>query len=210
MRYFDHDTTAGNDDKVMTLRLMQGGAAVDAYWCILEEIYREEIDFVTKKNQAGFVSLAHRLCVDADTLSAWIESMVEIGLLDMSEDGTVSSERARTSIATYKKRKETARENGKRGGRKPNSNRSGTKSVSGSNRKESKPETKEKEKVLDTPKGYPNTYASGDAAAADAAPPAAKPHCPLCGVEMPRQDGTAMWWECRTCGAIKEQEVVWR
>ena len=211
MKYFDHDTEAGKDDKVVALRLRSGGAAVDAYWCVLEEIYRTETEFATEKNQAGFVALAHRLCVDVEVLSDWFSAMVEIGLLEPTSDGkAVTSGRATANIAQYKQRQETARQNGKLGGRKPKQNQAKTKAVSNWKAKKTQPETKEKEKLLDTHKGYPNNYASGDAAAADAAPPAAKPHCPLCDAEMPRHDGTAMWWECRTCGAVKAEAVVWR
>ncbi len=217
--YFDHDSAAGNDDKIIALRLLHGGAAVDAYWCVLEEIYRTETDFGTEKNQAGFVSLAHRLCTDVDTLSTYVSAMVDVGLLEASDDGNaVSSERAKANIDAYHARRETARENGKKGGRKPKPKRPRTKPDTngkpGASRAPAEPETKEKEKLLDTHKGYPNNCASVGAAAADAAPPSAKPYskpyCPLCGEKMPRQDGTAMWWECRTCGAIKAEAVVWR
>ena len=46
MRYFDHDTTAGSDDKIMALRLAHGGAAVDAYWVLLEMMYQSETELV--------------------------------------------------------------------------------------------------------------------------------------------------------------------
>ena len=114
MKYFDHDSTAGNDDKIVSLRLMHGGAAVDAYWCILEELYRCETEFKTEKNQAGFLSLSHRLCIDVEELSTFVSAMVDVGLLEASDDGNaVFSERAKANIETYHKRQETARENGK-------------------------------------------------------------------------------------------------
>ncbi|MDJ1651650.1 MULTISPECIES: Lin1244/Lin1753 domain-containing protein [Gordonibacter] len=210
MKYFDHDTTAGNDDKVVALRLLKGGAAVDAYWCVLEEIYRCETDFATDKNQAGFVALAHRLCVDADTLSDWIDSMVEVGLLQATNDGySVGSERAARNIASYNARRETARENGKLGGRKPKSNRVKTKPVTkgkpSANPSPAQPKTKEKEKLLDTHKGYPNNTASDGAAAAEAAPPAAQ-YGPL-RCRMPGCDGHLLpdpslgKFRCGTCRA---------
>lgn len=40
--YFDHSTTAATDPKVMQLRLEMGGAAVDAYWYLLEQMHRDE------------------------------------------------------------------------------------------------------------------------------------------------------------------------
>lgn len=205
MKYFDHDTTAGHDDKVVALRLLHGGAAVDAYWCVLEEIYRSETDFGTEKNQAGFLSLAHRLCVDVDTLAGWVGSMVEVGLLDASEEAkSVSSERAKRNIENYHKRQETARENGKLGGRKPKAK---TKPVTDRkpkpNQRPARPETKEKEKLLGTHKGYPNNNASVGAAAAKAAPPAAGlPHCVMPGCDgLGKFDVKLGKFRCRKCGS---------
>lgn len=216
--YFDHDSAAGNDDKIIALRLLHGGAAVDAYWCVLEEIYRTETDFGTEKNQAGFVSLAHRLCTDVDTLSTYVSAMVDVGLLEASDDGNaVSSERAKANIDAYHTRRETARENGKKGGRKPKPKRPRTKPDTngkpGASRAHAEPETKEKEKLLDTHKGYPNNYAPVGAAAADAAPPAAKAHgkprCPLCKAPLFRNSQTGKY-DCPVClDSFEAEAVVW-
>lgn len=218
MMYFDHDSAAGNDDKIIALRLLHGGAAVDAYWCVLEEIYRTETDFGTEKNQAGFVSLAHRLCTDVDTLSTYVSAMVDVGLLEASDDGNaVSSERAKANIDAYHTRRETARENGKKGGRKPKPKRPRTKPDTngkpGASRAHAEPETKEKEKLLDTHKGYPNNYAPVGAAAADAAPPAAKAHgkprCPLCKAPLFRNSQTGKY-DCPVClDSFEAEAVVW-
>ena len=218
MMYFDHDSAAGNDDKIIALRLLHGGAAVDAYWCVLEEIYRTETDFGTEKNQAGFVSLAHRLCTDVDTLSTYVSAMVDVGLLEASDDGNaVSSERAKANIDAYHTRRETARENGKKGGRKPKPKRPRTKPDTngkpGASRAHAEPATKEKEKLLDTHKGYPNNYAPVGAAAADAAPPAAKAHgkprCPLCKAPLFRNSQTGKY-DCPVClDSFEAEAVVW-
>ena len=218
MKYFDHDSTAGNDDKIVSLRLMHGGAAVDAYWCILEELYRCETEFKTEKNQAGFLSLSHRLCIDVEELSTFVSAMVDVGLLEASDDGNaVFSERAKANIETYHKRQETARENGKKGGRKPKANRRktnpDTKGKPQASRGPARPETKEKEKLLDTHKGYPNNYASGGAAAAGAAPPAAKAHgkppCPLCKAPLFRNSQTGKY-DCPVClDSFEAGAVVW-
>ena len=61
MRYFDHDTDATKDELIQALRLECGGAAVDVYWCILENIYREETDWVPSRYQAGSALALHRL-----------------------------------------------------------------------------------------------------------------------------------------------------
>lgn len=219
MMYFDHSTDAGSDDKIIALRLECGGAAVDAYWCAVEQIYRDETALDVFGNRHVKRALCHRLNVNEETLENWFSSMVEIGLLEIDVENTsaVISKRAKENIASYHEKCETARQNGKKGGRKPTrkpkANRPG-------NRRQTDGETGGQANKTKQNKGfglvYPNQKpsASGDAAAADAAPPSAKPYekpyCPLCGAEMPRQDGTAMWWECRTCGAIKAEAVVWR
>lgn len=205
MRYFDHDVTASDDDRIMALRLECGGAAVDAYWAVLELIYRTETHLVFSENRPETKSLCHRLCTDAETLGSWLSSMAEIGLLNRSEGDVENaveyvSQRAMCNIAGYVSRQETARENGKKGGRKPTANRAGTKSVPKqkptANRQQTEPlaKEKEKEKSLVTHKGLPNDDASGGAAAAKAAPP---PACPLCGTRLWRDHLGS--WHCDTC-----------
>lgn len=196
MRYFDHDTSASDDDKIMALRLECGGAAVDAYWAVLELIYRDETELVVSENQPKTKSLCHRLCVGFEQLRTWLQAMVLVGLLTAENgaencgDDAVSygSPRASENIERYAERKETARQNGRKGGRKPKQNRTETKSVSKKNREESKPETKEKEKLLVTHKGLPNSCASDGAAAAKAAPASAR--CP--------RDGAKLWRNTQT------------
>lgn len=46
MLYFSHDTKASVDEKIMQLRLEFGGAAVDAYWYLVERIYEKETKLV--------------------------------------------------------------------------------------------------------------------------------------------------------------------
>ena len=165
MRYFDHDTSASDDDKIMALRIDCGGAAVDAYWAVLEKIYRDESPLVLSENQPGTKALTHRLCVGFDQLKTWCMEMVDVGLLvekDEWEDALglgendeehviiLTSERAIDNINSYNEKRETARQNGKRGGRKPTSNQQQTKTVSkknqGANQTQTEPLAKEKEK----------------------------------------------------------------
>lgn len=226
MRYFDHDTSASDDDKIMALRIECGGAAVDAYWAVLELMYRDETDLVFGRNRVGTKALYHRLCVGFDDLSEWLSAMERVGLLRIVEnaettvaDGddravTYSSDRATANIDAYSAKRETARENGKRGGRKPKPNRVGSKSVSKTKPKPNRDETegkakeKEKEKSLVTHKGLPNDYATGAAAAAGAAPPAA--FCPLCDAPCFKQTNTGRF-ECPSChDTWSKDEAVWR
>ena len=212
MRYFDHDTDATKDELIQALRLECGGAAVDVYWCILENIYREETDWVPSRYQAGTKSVLHWLCIGWDEFKACVLKMREIGLLEVEEfdDDTFSihSERASENIAKYQARAETARQNGKKNNSKPKRKRTGTKSVPsgypvGTQSVPSRGE-KEKEKVLDTYTGIQIPSASDEAAAANAAPPSA-PICPLCSSPLKSSVGAdGIKWHCRICGDVKE------
>lgn len=132
MKYFDHDVDAHKDDKIILLRKIHGGAAVDAYWTILEIIYRDETNLKTdikpNDNQAetklkpnGLTAISFFLQVDENTLKTWIETMCELGLFSKKEGSnghiTIASSRATANINTYKARCETNRENGSKGGR---------------------------------------------------------------------------------------------
>ena len=138
MLYFDHDTSAADDDKIVVLRDEHGGAAVDAYWTVLERIYRDETDLVFGKNQVQTKALTRRLGLGFDELQTYISAFFDIGLLeDVATDEQRSegicvlhSKRASDNIAAYNERKETARRNGSKGGRKPKANRTLTKSAS--------------------------------------------------------------------------------
>ena len=57
MKYFDHDVEAYKDDKIVLLRRECGGAAIDAYWTLLELIYREETEIKPTDNPVGFASV---------------------------------------------------------------------------------------------------------------------------------------------------------
>ena len=53
MIYFDHDTGAMGDPKMTELCIECGPGAIAAYWCILEQIYRDETPLVLFGNQGG-------------------------------------------------------------------------------------------------------------------------------------------------------------
>ncbi len=122
MHYFDHDTSASGDDKIIALRLECGGAAVDAYWSILEMIYDSEGPLDLSDKRPLTQSLSHRLAVGVPTLKNWVHEMVSLGLLDTtSDDGSeecITSERAMKRISEYQRRLEKNRENGRKGGQK--------------------------------------------------------------------------------------------
>ncbi len=121
MHYFDHETTANSDEKIMLLRLSCGGAAVDAYWVLLELIYDDEKPLKIFDNPLKTQSVCHRLNVGFELFEKWVLTMLEIGLFERVEndESSITSERAMANIAKYQRKAEIARENGKKGGRKP-------------------------------------------------------------------------------------------
>ena len=134
MKYFDHDTTASSDDLILALRIAHGGAAVDCYWAILEQIYRDEAPTVIVRNRPETQALCARLATAYETVREYVTTMIEYGLLDAVEDGDgyaeVVSERAMNNIRDYQEMCERNRLNGQKGGRKPkrkpSGNRAGT------------------------------------------------------------------------------------
>lgn len=115
MQYFSHDACASDDEKIMMLRLDHGGAAVDAYWCLLEAIYRNERPLDADMTRADMRVLAHKLCVGPDELGAWVGSMVSLGLLE-SDGETLMSARAREAIEDYSAHAEVSARGGRASG----------------------------------------------------------------------------------------------
>lgn len=202
VRYFDHDSKAGVDDKIITLRIEHGGAAVDAYWTILEQIYDDEAPLEILGNQHKTKSVSHRLCVGSEQLEEWVKSMIDIGLLEVDESNpkAVTSRRAMENIERYHQKQETARQNGKKGGRKTKQKPSGNQSASdvGGGREANK--TKTKGFGFDKQNQKP---AGPDAAAAGAAPPLPSGWvrtgilCPRCkSHEVKKPDGELVCPKC--------------
>lgn len=122
MHYFDHDTSASGDDKITALRLAHGGAAVDAYWSLLELIYNDERPLNLVDNPLLTNAVSHRLAIGSDELLNWVETMVSLGLFDTADDdkNAITSKRAMEHIKKYRDKVEKARLNGQKGGRKTN------------------------------------------------------------------------------------------
>lgn len=156
MLYFRHDIGAFRDSKVQALRIECGGAAVDAYYAIVEMIYERETDLVLFGNQAETKSVSYWLCLETETLRAYVEKMGEVGLLDVRDGGegalVLGSARAERTIDEFHARSETARQNGRKGGRPKGSKTKGkpteTNSVSFANQEQTERKTKEKEKEV--------------------------------------------------------------
>lgn len=203
MQYFDHSTTAASDDKVLTLRMDHGGAAVDAYWAILEQIYNDESACKAGAKRA----LSHRLCTTPEQLETWISAMLELGLLETDADNpdSITSERAMGNIRRYQEKCETARQNaskrGTRSGGKAGAKRA-LKNTSTTAEPPADNKTKQN-KGIDCHKGNQIPCAADGAAAGEPAPPSA----PVCGCGTPMEptnsyapNRTARYWSCPSCG----------
>lgn len=213
MRYFDHDTTASGDDLILALRMAHGGAAVDAYWAILEQIYRDEKPAVIEENRPETQALTVRLMLGFEELEKYVSTMVSFGLLYAVEnvDGaftSVMSKRAADNIEAYSVKCETNRLNGQKGGRKTkrkaNANRDANRVATQSDSERQAKKRKEK-KVLGSDKQNPNTYASGGADAVETAPPSMQ--CPNCDADLKPTDshrGDRQLFLCPLCA-----EEVW-
>lgn len=216
MDYFPHDTRAMSDSKVLALRMGKGLAAVACYWAVLERIYSEERPFELSETNVEAMLVSLLLGIGFDELSDYVFHMVEIGLLerDAENPDLIMSCRAREQIEKLDKKRETARQNGKKGGRKPVSNSSNR------NRKPKETDVGSSEKPKSAAyktlngiglyKNKPIPIASGDADADESAPPAAVHRCPLCNTELERtgMPDPDYWW-CDSCGTgFPEEKAV--
>lgn len=103
MKYFDHDVESYKDDKIMLLRHAHGSEAIDAYWAIVEQIYRDESAFSDSQPIAS-ESLAFVIGITKDKLEECISGMLEYGLLVRDEAGDLISPRAAGKIDGYQQR----------------------------------------------------------------------------------------------------------
>ena len=132
MDYFPHDTQALSDDKLLALRLQHGGEAVYCYWSLLEKIYADEAPFDLSETNVEATSVLYRLGVGLDTLKTYMSTMLKVGLLYAvnGDENVLMSERAQHHIEQLDKKREIARENGKKRsgktGKKPRKNKQQT------------------------------------------------------------------------------------
>ena len=190
MLYFRHDIGASSDEKIMKLRLLHGGAAVDAYWYIIERLYKEETKLDLLGNPAETQLVSFWLNVGSDELTRWVSSMVELGLL--TNDGGLWSKRVQVSLGFYRDRAQVSRENGKKGGRPPKQNPAGTQKKPTRFLEETQTEPREKpikrkrKSNLGFDKQNLNTL-DGDSVEAESRQSEAEeeeyttPHCSFCG-----------------------------
>lgn len=209
MQYFDHDTDAATDPKVMQLRLECGGAAVDAYWYLVEQMHRDERPICISNASAMRVH-CHTLCTDCETLEKWIETMIFIGLLDTDEnDENIYSERTMENIEKYQAKQEKARSAAE--SRWGNANAKQTHSKRNAN---GMPRKEKKRKSSNAIKSITTTEATVGAAAVETAPPDAEkgtnPYCPMCD-SLLSFDVTNNVFKCPVCGdSFKAEKVTFR
>jgi len=186
VKYFSHDTTASSDPRIEQLRFLHGGAAVDAYWTLLEMIYEGEKPLEIVNNDVMTRFLSRKLCLKGkQSLTQWVSTMVELGLFEV-HDNAIISKRALSAIADYQALCAKNAANGKKGGRpkknqeKATGNRLGFEEKATGNPEESDPKpNKRKEKGNTT--YFPFSYEGG----AEKAAPLRKKgmeRCPKCGV----------------------------
>lgn len=209
MQYFDHNVNAATDPKVMQLRLEQGGAAVDAYWYLIEQMHRDERPICVCNASAMRVH-CHTLCTDADTLEKWLESMVLIDLLSFDESGeNVYSERTMKNIDKYQSKQEKARSAAE--SRWGNANVKQThKRTQCKRNADALPTKQNKTNRSNATKGITSSIASDGADAGETAPPPqGKPYCPKCGSKVWKNPQTGRF-DCDECRSeLKASEVVW-
>lgn len=193
MLYFDHDTSASTDPRIMQLRLECGGAAVDAYWYLVEQMHRDERCICMTDARAMRVH-CHTLCTDESTFKAWVDAMFEIGLLTSHDDGeSMASERAMENIEKYQDKREKARS----AARTKWSNADAMQTHSERNAKKRK---EKKRNSSNATKSITTTETPGVAAAASIAlPVGAKPFCPMCELPLFKNTQTGKL-TCSNCG----------
>lgn len=215
MQYFNHDTNASTDRAIMALRVSCGGAAVDAYWYLVEQMYLDETELVIFGNQVGSDAIAHVLCTDSETLLSWVEKMVSLGLLERcGDDGaSVVSNRMAENVSEFRRKSETARQNGKMGGRKPKAKPSGNQGGSKSETKSvsaQKPNAKliKENKRVGFDKQNQTLGVPPVAAAADAAPDETQLstglRCGCGGLFAPDRESGSFRLVCPDCGSAYE------
>lgn len=208
MRYFDHDTSASTDPKIMSLRLSHGGAAVDCYWVIAEQIYREEKPLNLYGNPVGFSLITHLVSGSVSEVKKWVETMLVLGLLYRCGDNGeyVISERMESNIDGYHAKAKTARQNGAKGGRPKKTQSVSKKKPAGLQEKK----RKEKKSVGFDSSQNPTLTPSENSVEKDADFTGETPTCASCG-EVVVFNPDAMAFVCRTCGALHGvDEVVFR
>lgn len=125
MIYFAHATNDGVKDQINELRAIHGGAAIDAYWMIIERLCADEEPLPFGETRPEARTLSIFLQIKREKLLTYVATMLELGLLvnETREDengepvSCIWSKRVETQCAEIEKISESKRKNGRRGGR---------------------------------------------------------------------------------------------
>lgn len=194
MQYFDHSTAASSDERIVSLRLECGGAAVDAYWYFVEQMHRGERP-VCIGNASAMRVHCHALCTDEESVRKWLEAMFSTMLLKADDDGKyVVSERAEKNIEAYRaKREKASSAANKRWG---DADAMRTHKPKQCKRNADAMPTKQNKTKVSTAIRSTKPYAVDGAVADGAAPPPAR--CPLCGERVWKNTQTGKY-RCDSC-----------
>lgn len=220
MRYFDHDVTANADMKIFALRKNYGGAAVDAYWTMLEMIYEAEEPLRVGGSWFTTDVIAAKLFVSSDNLNSWINGCILYGLfdvIDQFDDGSIliASERATSNIDEYHAKAEKCRASAKKrwSSSERNANAMQTHSERNANAMQDyssrnankRKEKKRKECIATQSNATPTPCESGAVDGADVAGDV--PHCAACdAVAVFKPD--KMCFVCPNCGSLHATDEV--
>ncbi|QTU84932.1 DUF4373 domain-containing protein [Xiamenia xianingshaonis] len=122
MEWFKHDSDASTDGRISVLRMQHGSVAVDAYWYVLEQIYKYERPFSVRLADADAGSARYSdsmrvLCgcmqVPCEDMEALMRSMCELGLMGVVGDDPclqVTSRRAEEALLAASAKSKAASE----------------------------------------------------------------------------------------------------
>lgn len=206
MQYFNHDTDASKDEKILALRIQEGGAAVDAYWYLIEKMHYEESSLCIS-NAAVMRAHCAVLCTDLETLKGWIKACIDVELFSYAEDENyIISDRVDANIGGYHNRKEQAAQAAKARWDKEKGKCNSTASAMRPHSKRNANKIKEKSSITTR-----NTTTLGTGGAGAEAPPAQelseKPTCPKCD-KTPVFIVKSSQWNCEEHGIIEPKFVM--
>lgn len=104
--YFQHDCNARNDEKILMLRSEYGAEAYAAFFMILETM-SEASSCEINRVAIGGLSLGYG--IPKDRLTQIIDYSVQIGLLEESQAGAISSPRMKQHLAFRQSLKDAGR-----------------------------------------------------------------------------------------------------
>lgn len=122
MEWFKHDTDASTDGRLSVLRMQYGSVAVDAYWYVLEQIYKYERPFCmdvadADSERADYTDSMRVLCgcmqTDCAEMAMLMRAMCELGLMRLivGDAGTsVMSQRAEEALSAANAKSKAASE----------------------------------------------------------------------------------------------------